>query len=148
MLFELYLAELIISAAIVRRRSLPIVIRPRFQFLLRLLILVVFFGFFRFFRQADCCPIWLNLLGKINFRRTIAAEIIDFAKEIEPYWAAIRIQEESEEAEEAEEYDEDEEPEEESEPWTDFYEKSAPAEKPTSGGYYQFSRTVEVHTPI
>ena len=62
---------------------------------------------------------------------------IDFAKEIEPYWAAIRL---PEKPEEAEEYDEDEEPEEESEPWTDFYEKSAPAEKPTSGGYYQFCK--------
>ena len=62
---------------------------------------------------------------------------INFAKEIEPYWAAIRL---PEEPEEAEEYDEDEEPEEESEPWTDFYEKSAPAEKPTSGGYYQFCK--------
>lgn len=56
---------------------------------------------------------------------------INFAKEIEPYWAAIRL---PEEPEEAEEYDEDEEPEEESEPWTDFYEKSA------SGGYYQFCK--------
>ena len=44
------------------------------------------------------------------------------------------------ELEEPEEDDEDEEPEEESEPWTDFYEKSAPAEKPTSGGYYQFCK--------
>ena len=75
-----------------------------------------------------------------NYFSSDSTPIIDFAKEIEPYWAAIRIQEESEEAEEAEEYDEDEEPEEESEPWTDFYEKSAPAEKPTSGGYYQFCK--------
>ena len=75
-----------------------------------------------------------------NYFSSDSTPKIDFAKEIEPYWAAIRIQEESEEAEEAEEYDEDEEPEEESEPWTDFYEKSAPAEKPTSGRYYQFCK--------
>ena len=62
---------------------------------------------------------------------------IDFAEEIEPYWAAIRLPEETEEPEED---DEDEEPEEESKPWTDFYEKSAPTEKPTSGGYYQFCK--------
>ena len=66
-----------------------------------------------------------------------SAPEIDFAKELEPYWAAIRL---PEEPEEAEEYDEDEEPEEESEPWADFYEKSAPAEKSTSGGYYQFCK--------
>ncbi len=72
-----------------------------------------------------------------NYFRDDSALGIDFAKEIEPYWAAIRL---PEEPEEAEEYDEDEEPEEESEPWTDFYEKSAPAEKPTSGGYYQFCK--------
>ena len=70
-----------------------------------------------------------------NYFRDDSAPGIDFAKEIEPYWAAIRLPEETEEPEED---DEDEEPEEESEPWTDFYEKSAPAEKPTSGGYYQF----------
>ena len=72
-----------------------------------------------------------------NYFRDDSAPEIDFAKEIEPYWAAIRL---PEEPEEAEEYDEDEEPEEESKPWTDFYEKSAPAEKPTSGGYYQFCK--------
>ena len=71
-----------------------------------------------------------------NYFSSDSTPIIDFAKEIEPYWAAIRIQEESEEAEEAEEYDEDEEPEEESEPWTDFYEKAVPAGN--GGGYYQF----------
>ena len=71
-----------------------------------------------------------------NYFSSDSTPIIDFAKEIEPYWAAIRIQEESEEAEEAEEYDEDEEPEEESEPWTDFYEKTVPAGH--GGGYYQF----------
>ena len=80
-----------------------------------------------------------------NYFRDDSAPGIDFAEEIEPYWAAVRL---LDELEEPEEDDEDEEPEEESEPWTDFYEKSAPAEKPTSGGYYQFSRTVEVHTPI
>ena len=71
-----------------------------------------------------------------NYFSSDSTPIIDFAKEIEPNWAAIRIQEESEEAEEAEEYDEDEEPEEESEPWTDFYEKTVPAGN--GGGYYQF----------
>lgn len=60
---------------------------------------------------------------------------IDFAKEIEPYWAAIRL---PEEPEEAEEYDEDEEPEEESKPWTDYYEKTVPAGN--GGGYYQFCK--------
>ena len=73
-----------------------------------------------------------------NYFRDDSAPGIDFAKEIEPYWAAIRIQEESEEAEEAEEYDEDEEPEEESKPWTDFYEKTVPAGN--GGGYYQFCK--------
>ena len=73
-----------------------------------------------------------------NYFSSDSTPIIDFAKEIEPYWAAIRIQEESEEAEEAEEYDEDEEPEEESEPWTDFYEKTVPAGN--GGGYYQFCK--------
>ena len=63
-----------------------------------------------------------------------SAPEIDFAKELEPYWAAIRLPEEPEED------DEDEEPEEESEPWTDYYEKSAPAEKSTNGGYYQFCK--------
>ena len=60
---------------------------------------------------------------------------INFAKEIEPYWAAIRL---PEEPEEAEEYDEDEEPEEESKPWTDYYEKTVPAGN--GGGYYQFCK--------
>ena len=64
-----------------------------------------------------------------------SAPEIDFAKEIEPYWAAIRL---PEEPEEAEEYDEDEEPEEESEPWTDYYKKTEPADN--SGGYYQFCK--------
>ena len=64
-----------------------------------------------------------------------SAPEIDFAKELEPYWAAIRL---PEEPEEAEEYDEDEEPEEESEPWTDFYEKTVPAGN--GGGYYQFCK--------
>ena len=73
-----------------------------------------------------------------NYFSSDSTPIIDFAKEIEPYWAAIRIQEESEEAEEAEEYDEDEEPEEESEPWTDYYEKTVPAGN--GGGYYQFCK--------
>lgn len=62
---------------------------------------------------------------------------IDFAKEIEPYWAAIRLPEETEEPEED---DEDEEPEEESEPWTEYYEKEAPAEGSAGGGYYQFCK--------
>ena len=69
-----------------------------------------------------------------NYFRDDSAPGIDFAKEIEPYWAAIRLPEEPEED------DEDEEPEEESEPWTDYYEKSAPAEKSTNGGYYQFCK--------
>ena len=69
-----------------------------------------------------------------NYFRDDSAPEIDFAKEIEPYWAAIRLPEEPEED------DEDEEPEEESEPWTDYYEKSAPAEKSTNGGYYQFCK--------
>ena len=72
-----------------------------------------------------------------NYFSSDSTPKIDFAEKIEPYWAAVRLPEESEEPEE---YDEDEEPEEESEPWTDFYEKSAPAEKPTSGGYYQFCK--------
>ena len=70
-----------------------------------------------------------------NYFRDDSAPEIDFAKEIEPYWAAIRL---PEEPEEAEEYDEDEEPEEESKPWTDFYEKTVPAGN--GGGYYQFCK--------
>ena len=70
-----------------------------------------------------------------NYFRDDSAPEIDFAKEIEPYWAAIRL---PEEPEEAEEYDEDEEPEEESESWTDFYEKTVPAGN--GGGYYQFCK--------
>ena len=70
-----------------------------------------------------------------NYFRDDSAPGIDFAKEIEPYWAAIRL---PEEPEEAEEYDEDEEPEEESKPWTDFYEKTVPAGN--GGGYYQFCK--------
>ena len=62
-----------------------------------------------------------------------SAPEIDFAKEIEPYWAAIRLPDESQEPEE---YDEDEEPEEESEPWKNYYEKAAP--EGNGGGYYQF----------
>lgn len=62
---------------------------------------------------------------------------IDFAEEIEPYWAAIRLPEETEEPEE---YDEDEEPEEAPEPWTEYYEKEAPAEESAGGGYYQFCK--------
>ena len=41
-----------------------------------------------------------------NYFSSDSTPIIDFAKEIEPYWAAIRL---PEEPEEAEEYDEDEE---------------------------------------
>ena len=67
-----------------------------------------------------------------NYFRDDSAPEIDFAKEIEPYWAAIRLPEEPEED------DEDEEPEEESEPWTDFYEKTVPAGN--GGGYYQFCK--------
>ena len=62
-----------------------------------------------------------------------SAPEIDFAKEIEPYWAAIRLPDESQEPEE---YDEDGEPEEESEPWKNYYEKAAP--EGNGGGYYQF----------
>lgn len=67
-----------------------------------------------------------------NYFRDDSAPEIDFAKELEPYWAAIRLPEEPEED------DEDEEPEEESEPWTDYYKKTEPADN--SGGYYQFCK--------
>ena len=70
-----------------------------------------------------------------NYFRDDSAPGIDFAKEIEPYWAAIRL---PEEPEEAEEYDEDEEPGEESEPWKNYYEKAAP--EGNGGGYYQFCK--------
>ena len=72
-----------------------------------------------------------------NYFSSDSTSKIDFAEEIEPYWAAVRLPDESEKPEED---NEDEEPEEESEPWADFYEKSAPAEKSTSGGYYQFCK--------
>lgn len=70
-----------------------------------------------------------------NYFRDDSAPGIDFAKEIEPYWVAIRLPEEPEEPEED---DEDEEPEEESKPWTDYYEKTVPAGN--GGGYYQFCK--------
>ena len=70
-----------------------------------------------------------------NYFSSDSTPKIDFAKEIEPYWAAIRL---PEEPEEAEEYDEDEEPEEESKPWTDYYKKTGPVGN--SGGYYQFCK--------
>lgn len=70
-----------------------------------------------------------------NYFRDDSAPEIDFAKELEPYWAAIRLPEEQEEAEE---YAEDEEPEEEFEPWTDYYKKTEPVGN--SGGYYQFCK--------
>ena len=72
-----------------------------------------------------------------NYFRDDSAPGIDFAKEIEPYWTAIRLPEETEEPEED---DEGEEPEEESEPWTECYEKEAPAEGAAGGGYYQFCK--------
>ena len=70
-----------------------------------------------------------------NYFSSDSTPKIDFAEEIEPYWASVRLPEESEEPEE---YDEDEEPEEESKPWTDFYEKTVPSGN--GGGYYQFCK--------
>lgn len=70
-----------------------------------------------------------------NYFRDDSAPGIDFVKEIEPYWAAVRLPDEPEEPEED---DEDEEPEEESKPWTDYYEKTVPAGN--GGGYYQFCK--------
>ena len=70
-----------------------------------------------------------------NYFSSDSTPKIDFAEEIEPYWASVRLPEESEGPEE---YDEDEEPEEESEPWTDYYEKTVPAGN--GGGYYQFCK--------
>ena len=72
-----------------------------------------------------------------NYFRDDSAPEIDFAKEIEPYWASVRLPDEPEEPEED---DEDEEPEKESEPWTEYYEKEAPAEGSAGGGYYQFCK--------
>ena len=70
-----------------------------------------------------------------NYFSSDSTPKIDFAEEIEPYWASVRL---PEEPEEAEEYDEGEEPEEESEPWTDYYKKTEPVGN--SGGYYQFCK--------
>ena len=70
-----------------------------------------------------------------NYFSSDSTPKIDFAEEIEPYWASVRLPEESEEPEED---DEDEEPEEESEPWTDYYKKTEPVGN--SGGYYQFCK--------
>lgn len=70
-----------------------------------------------------------------NYFSSDSTPIIDFAEEIEPYWASVRLPDEPEEPEED---DEDEEPEEESEPWTDYYEKTVPAGN--GGGYYQFCK--------
>ena len=73
-----------------------------------------------------------------NYFRDDSAPGIDFTKEIEPYLAAVRLPDEPEEPEEDDEDEEDAEPEEESKPWTDFYEKTAPAGN--GGGYYQFCK--------
>ena len=70
-----------------------------------------------------------------NYFSSDSTPKIDFAEEIEPYWAAVRLPDEPQEPEED---DEDEEPEEEFEPWTDYYEKTVPAGK--GGGYYQFCK--------
>ena len=70
-----------------------------------------------------------------NYFSSDSTPKIDFAEKIEPYWAAVRLPDESEEPEED---DEDEEPEEESEPWTDYYKKTEPVGN--SGGYYQFCK--------
>ena len=70
-----------------------------------------------------------------NYFSSDSTPKIDFAEEIEPYWAAVRLPDEPEEPEED---DEDEEPEEESKSWTDFYEKTVPAGN--GGGYYQFCK--------
>ena len=70
-----------------------------------------------------------------NYFSSDSTPKIDFAEEIEPYWASVRLPDEPEEPEED---DEDEEPEEESEPWTDYYKKTEPADN--SGGYYQFCK--------
>lgn len=70
-----------------------------------------------------------------NYFSSDSTPKIDFAEKIEPYWASVRLPDEPEEPEED---DENEEPEEESEPWTDFYEKTVPAGN--GGGYYQFCK--------
>ncbi len=74
-----------------------------------------------------------------NYFSSDSTPIIDFAEEIEPYWAAVRLPDESEKPEED---NEDEEPEEESEPWKDYYQKTASTEKNPEniGGYYQFCK--------
>ena len=73
-----------------------------------------------------------------NYFSSDSTPKIDFAEEIEPYWALVRLPDEPEEPEEDDEDEEDAEPEEESKPWTDFYEKTAPAGN--GGGYYQFCK--------
>ena len=70
-----------------------------------------------------------------NYFSSDSTPKIDFAEEIEPYWAAVRLPDEPQEPEED---DEDEEPEEEFEPWTDYYKKTVPAGN--GGGYYQFCK--------
>ena len=70
-----------------------------------------------------------------NYFSSDSTPKIDFAEEIEPYWAAVRLPDEPQEPEED---DEDEEPEEEFEPWTDYYDKTVPAGN--GGGYYQFCK--------
>ena len=84
-------------------------------------------------KDADLQELLDDTSRLYNYFRDDSAPEIDFAKEIEPYWAAIRLPDESQEPEE---YDEDEEPEEESEPWKNYYEKAAP--EGNGGGYYQF----------
>ena len=73
-----------------------------------------------------------------NYFSSDSTPKIDFAEEIEPYWASVRLPDEPEEPEEGDEDEEDAEPEEESEPWTDYYKKTEPADN--SGGYYQFCK--------
>ena len=88
-------------------------------------------------KDADLRELLNDANRLYNYFRDDSAPEIDFAKEIEPYWAAIRLPGETEEPEED---DEGEEPEEESEPWTEYYEKEAPAEGSAGGGYYQFCK--------
>ena len=78
-----------------------------------------------------------------NYFSSDSTPKIDFAEEIEPYWASVRLPDEPEEPEEDDEDEEDAEPEKESKPWTDFYEKTVPAGN--GGGYYQFCKVQFKH---
>ena len=83
-------------------------------------------------KDADLQELLDDTSRLYNYFRNDDTPEMDYAAAIEPYWAKIRLPEESEESDEDE--DAEAEPEEESKLWTDFYEKP----EPVDGGFYTF----------